>query len=75
MNTPRLSPLGLTNLQAFLIEHGEGEAVEFVGNRTECALLMLLRRLGIDYTAVGGSCKTTPPVPLCLPGVLSGSIM
>jgi magnesium-transporting ATPase (P-type) len=34
-------------LQAFLVEHGE--LVEFVGNRTECALLMLLRRWGVSY--------------------------
>ena len=37
--------------QAFLIEH-DANAVEFVGNRTECALLMLLRAWGLRYDAV-----------------------
>lgn len=37
--------------QAFLIEHDEN-AVEFAGNRTECALLMLLRGWGIKYDAI-----------------------
>ncbi len=38
-------------MQAFLIERS-GEAVEFVGNRTECALLMLLRAWGVSYEAL-----------------------
>ena len=37
-------------LQAFLIQH-EANAVEFMGNRTECALLMLLRGWGVRYEA------------------------
>ena len=45
---PRSAPL----LQAFLIvddkEGGSGK-VDFVGNRTECALLMMLRNWGQDY--------------------------
>jgi len=39
---------GAPRAQAFLIEHGK-DAVEFVGNRTECALLMLLRGWGVGY--------------------------
>lgn len=35
-------------MQAFLISH-EKAATEFVGNRTECALLMLLRGWGVSY--------------------------
>ena len=35
-------------LQAFLISH-EKAATEFVGNRTECALLVLLRGWGVSY--------------------------
>ena len=38
-------------MQAFLIEH-DANAVEFMGNRTECALLMLLRGWGLRYEAV-----------------------
>ena len=34
--------------QAFLIEHDE-DTVDFVGNRTDCALLMLLRSWGASY--------------------------
>lgn len=34
-------------LQAFLVQQ-EGK-VDFVGNRTECALLMMLQRWAIDY--------------------------
>jgi hypothetical protein len=36
--------------QAFLVDHDDGE-VEFVGNRTECALLVLGRKWGGDYKA------------------------
>ena len=36
-------------MQAFLIEHPETGKVDFVGNRTECALLMMLRAWGFDY--------------------------
>jgi Ca2+-transporting ATPase len=39
------------NSKAFLIEHS-ADLVEFVGNRTECALLMLGRRWGADYKTV-----------------------
>lgn len=39
-------------LQAFLINK---EPVGFVGNRTECALLMLLRGWGLDYKAIRDS--------------------
>lgn len=49
---PRLI-LGLANIvasmQAFLILK---ETVGFVGNRTECALLMMLRAWGLDYKAI-----------------------
>ena len=39
--------------QAFLIEDESGSGrVEFVGNRTECALLMLMRGWGMDYNEV-----------------------
>ncbi len=34
--------------QAFLIEHDK-ETIEFVGNRTECALLMLIRKWLLNY--------------------------
>ena len=37
--------------QAFLIEH-DANAVEFMGNRTECALLMMLRGWGVGYEAL-----------------------
>ena len=37
--------------QAFLVEH-DANAVEFVGNRTECALLMMLRGWGVGYEAL-----------------------
>jgi Ca2+-transporting ATPase len=37
--------------QAFLIDEADGK-ITFVGNRTECALLMLLRKWGIDYKEV-----------------------
>lgn len=39
------------NSKAFLIETGP-DLVSFVGNRTECALLMLARKWGVDYTKV-----------------------
>jgi Ca2+-transporting ATPase len=43
------------NGKAFLIEHGE--LLEFVGNRTECALLVLARKWGINYQKVrAGAC-------------------
>jgi P-type Ca2+ transporter type 2C len=43
------------NSKAFLVDHSDsGGQLEFVGNRTECALLVLLRKLGIDYTAIRG---------------------
>jgi hypothetical protein len=38
-------------VQAFLVDHEDGE-VEFVGNRTECALLVLARKWGQDYKAL-----------------------
>ena len=37
--------------QAFLVET-ENKGVDFVGNRTECALLMLLREWGLSYKAL-----------------------
>jgi magnesium-transporting ATPase (P-type) len=40
------------NSKAFLIEHGKDLPLEFVGNRTECALLALMRRWGSDYAAL-----------------------
>lgn len=40
------------NSKAFLIEHGD-LPLEFVGNRTECALLVLTKKWGIDYKRVG----------------------
>ena len=39
----------IPHLQAFLIIK---EPVGFVGNRTECALLMMLRGWGLDYKAI-----------------------
>lgn len=39
------------NSKAFLVEK-EGDEVEFVGNRTECALLVAARKLGADYKAL-----------------------
>ncbi len=39
------------NSKAFLVDQASG-VVDFVGNRTECALLVLMRKLGIDYKAV-----------------------
>ena len=41
------------NSKAHLIEGGgAGGSVGFVGNRTECALLMLARKWGANYKAV-----------------------
>ncbi len=37
--------------QAFLTEDAAGKTV-FVGNRTECALLLMLQQWGIDYKVV-----------------------
>ena len=49
--------------QAFLIEH-DRDTLDFVGNRTDCALLVLLRSWGLSYAAlrevrlaVCGSCQ------------------
>lgn len=39
--------------QAFLVE-GEKGTVDFVGNRTECALLVMIQKWGEDYRAVRG---------------------
>ena len=39
--------MDLSALQAFLIEHDA--SISFVGNRTECALLMLLRGWGVSF--------------------------
>ncbi|GIL57498.1 hypothetical protein Vafri_12720 [Volvox africanus] len=39
---------GALNNKAFLVDQDNG-TVDFVGNRTECALLVLLRKLGFDY--------------------------
>jgi Ca2+-transporting ATPase len=38
------------NGKAFLIQHGD--LTEFVGNRTECALLVLAKKLGYNYQKV-----------------------
>lgn len=38
-------------LQAFLVVH-VGKPTELVGNRTECALLQLLSKWGLDYKAI-----------------------
>ena len=43
-------------MQAFLIQH-EANAVEFMGNRTECALLMLLRSWGARYEDIRSAHK------------------
>ncbi len=43
-------------LQAFLIQH-EANAVEFMGNRTECALLMMLRGWGRRYEDIRSAHK------------------
>jgi Ca2+-transporting ATPase len=42
------------NSKAFLVEHGD--LLEFVGNRTECALLVLGRKWGVNYQQVRISC-------------------
>lgn len=43
------------NSKAHLIEGGgAGGSVGFIGNRTECALLMLARKWGADFAAVRG---------------------
>ncbi|PNH12838.1 Calcium-transporting ATPase PAT1 [Tetrabaena socialis] len=39
------------NSKAFLVDQENG-STDFVGNRTECALLVLLRKLGCDYKDV-----------------------
>ncbi len=39
------------NSKAFLVEKPDSPVIDFVGNRTECALLVLLKKLGIDYNA------------------------
>eukprot|EP00878_Enallax_costatus_P000995 GHUV01001127.1.p1 GENE.GHUV01001127.1~~GHUV01001127.1.p1 ORF type:complete len:1156 (+),score=304.08 GHUV01001127.1:371-3838(+) len=39
------------NSKAFLIEHAD-LPIEFVGNRTECALLILTKKWGVDYKQV-----------------------
>ena len=44
------------HVQAFLIQH-EANAVEFMGNRTECALLMLLRAWGLAYEDIRSAHK------------------
>lgn len=38
------------NGNAFLVQHGD--LTEFVGNRTECALLVLAKKLGYNYQKV-----------------------
>ena len=51
--------------QAFLIEHDK-DTVGFVGNRTDCALLMLLRAWGVSYEAL----REVRPAPY--PGACMG---
>ena len=52
-------------VQAFLVDGGDHTAVstvksvEFVGNRTECALLLMLRGWGHDYKSIRDSHRTT----------------
>lgn len=52
-------------MQAFLVDGGDHTAVstvksvEFVGNRTECALLLMLRGWGHDYKGIRDSRRTT----------------
>ena len=41
----------VSRAQAFLLEHDK-DALDFVGNRTDCALLVLLRSWGISYEAL-----------------------
>ncbi len=47
-----------TAMQAYLVDSGDHtnvshtKSVEFVGNRTECALLLMLRGWGLDYKAI-----------------------
>eukprot|EP00798_Chlamydomonas_sp_ICE-L_P007259 gene7259-371_t len=41
--------------KAFLIEDDDGR-IEFVGNRTECALLVLMRSWGVDYQELREDC-------------------
>jgi len=43
---------GFEWLQALLIESDDKMTVDFVGNRTECALLMLLRDWGKGYKQI-----------------------
>ena len=51
-------------MQAFLVDSGDHTAVsavksvEFVGNRTECALLLMLRGWGHDYKSIRDSHRT-----------------
>ena len=40
------------NSKAFVIDKGPGVPAEFVGNRTECALLVLAGKWGCDYKVV-----------------------
>lgn len=40
------------NSKAFLVVQHGTDRVDFVGNRTECALLMLLRKWGHDYAPI-----------------------
>jgi hypothetical protein len=56
------------NSKAFLVEH-EGKPTEFVGNRTECALLVMLSKLDMDYAATREE-KCTKQVSMELPVLL-----
>jgi Ca2+-transporting ATPase len=40
------------NSKAFVIDKGASQPLEFVGNRTECALLVLAGKWGADYRAI-----------------------
>jgi len=52
-------------VQAFLVDSGDHTAlsavrsVEFVGNRTECALLLMLRGWGHDYKGIRDAHKSS----------------
>ena len=39
-------------MQALLLENSEKDSIQFVGNRTECALLILLKDWGANYKEI-----------------------
>jgi Ca2+-transporting ATPase len=46
------------NSKAVLNEE-EGKPIEFIGNKTECALLVFAKKLGYDYVKIRAECKET----------------